>query len=72
MKTFQKEQYKIKKRKCYQRDINVQCGNVIEARRRDINLIDKSERKRVIIDTAVPVDVKVGEKEREKVENYHD
>ena len=28
------------------RDVNVQCDNVIEARRRDITAIDKKERKR--------------------------
>ena len=53
-------------------DINVQCDNVIEARRPDIIVIDKKERKGIIIDIAVPVDVRVGEKEREKVEKYQD
>ena len=48
--------------------INVQCGNVIEARRPDIILIAKKERKGIIVDFAVPVDVRVGEKERKKVE----
>ena len=46
-------------------DINVQCDNVIEARRRNIILIDKKERKSIIIDIAVPADVRVGEKERD-------
>ena len=40
-----------------------------EARRPDIILIDK-ERKGIIIDVAVPADVRVGEKEREEVEKY--
>ena len=53
-------------------DINVQCDNVIEGRRPDIILIDKKERKGIIIDIAVPADVRVGEKERKKVENYRD
>ena len=53
-------------------DINVQCDNVIEARRPDIILIDKKERKGIIIDIAVPADVRVGEKEREKVEKYQE
>ena len=53
-------------------NINVNCYNVIEARRPDIILIDKKERKRIIIDTAVPADVRVGEKEREKMEKYQD
>ena len=53
-------------------DINVQCDNVVEARRPDIILIDKKEQKGIITDIAVPADVKVGEKEREKVEKYQD
>ena len=50
-------------------DINIQCDNVKEARRPDIILIDKKERKGITIDIAVPADVRVGEKEREKVES---
>ena len=54
-------------------DINVQCDNVIEARRPDITVIfDKKERKGIIIDIAVPADVRVGENKREKVEKYQD
>ena len=53
-------------------DINVQCDNVIEARRPDIIVIDKKERKGIIIDIGVPADVRVGEKEREKVEKHQD
>ena len=53
-------------------DINVQCDNVIEASRPDIIVIDKKERKGLIIDIAVPADVRVEEKEREKVEKYQD
>ena len=47
---------------------------MIEARRPDIVvvIIDKKERKGIIIDIAVPVDVRVGIKEREKVEKYQD
>ena len=45
---------------------------MIEARRADIILIDKKDRKGIIIDIAVPTDVRVGEKETEKVEKYHD
>ena len=53
-------------------DINVRCDNVTEARRPDIIVIDKKERKGLIIDIAVPADVRVEEKEREKVEKYQD
>ena len=52
-------------------DIYVQCDNVIEARRPTIIVIDKKGRKRIIIDIAVPAEVRVGEKERrEKVKKY--
>ena len=48
-------------------DINVQCANVIEARRPDILVIDKKERKEIIINITVPADAKVGGKENEKM-----
>ena len=50
--------------------INVQCDNVIEAIRPDIILIANKKRKGIIIDIAVPVDARVAEKERKKVEKY--
>ena len=45
---------------------------MIEARKLDIVLIDKKERKGIIINIAVPADVRVGEKEREKMKKYED
>ena len=51
-------------------DINIQYDNVIEARRPDIILIDKKAQKGIIIDIAVPADVRVGVKERERLEKY--
>ena len=45
---------------------------MIEARKLDIVLIDNKERKGIIINIAVPADVRVGEKEREKMEKYED
>ena len=45
---------------------------MIEARRPDIIVIDKKERKGIIIDIAVPADVLVREKEREKVGKSQD
>ena len=45
---------------------------MIEARRPDIIVIDKKERKEIIIDIAVTADVRLGEKEREKVKKYQD
>lgn len=53
-------------------DINIQCDNVIEARRPDIVIVDKKEKSCVIVDIAVPADGRVHEKEREKVEKYQD
>ena len=53
-------------------DINIKCNNLIEARRPDLIVIDKREQKGIIIDIAVPADVRVQEKEKEKVEKYQD
>ena len=53
-------------------DTNVHCDNVIEEREPDIVLIDKKERKRIIIDIAIPADVRVGDKERDKIVKYQD
>ena len=47
-------------------DLNIQCDNLIEARRPDVIVIDKKEQKGIIIDIAVPADV------TEKVEKYQD
>ena len=49
-------------------DINIQRDNLIEARRPDLIVIDKKEQKGIIIDIAVPTDVRVEEKEKGKVE----
>ena len=53
-------------------DVNIQCDNVIEASRPDRVVVDKKEQKGIIIDIAVPDDVRVGEKELEKVEKYQE
>ena len=45
---------------------------MIEERKPDIIVIDKKEQRRIIIDIAVPADVRVREKERQKVEKYND
>ena len=52
--------------------INIQCDNLIEARRPDLIVIDKKEQKGIIIDIAIPADVRVEEKEKEKVKMYQD
>ena len=53
-------------------NINIQCDNLIEARRPDLIVIDKEEQKGIIVDIAVPADIRVKEKEKEKVEKYQD
>ena len=45
-------------------DINVQCDNLIAARQPDLIVIDKKEQKEMIIDIAVPADVRVEKKEK--------
>ena len=51
-------------------DINIQCDNVMEARRPDLILVDKKAKSCVIIDVAVPGDCRICEKEIEKAEKY--
>ena len=53
-------------------DINIQCENLIKARRPNLIVIEKKKQKGIIIDIAVPADVRVEEKEKEKVETYQD
>ena len=45
---------------------------MIEERKPDIIVIDKKEQREIIIDIAVPADVRVREKERQEVEKYQD
>ena len=52
--------------------MNIQCDHVIEARRPDIVVVNKQDRKCAIIDIAVPADKIIGEKENEKVEKYQE
>ena len=52
------------------RDINIQCDNLIEARLSDLIVIDKKEQKGIVINIAVPADVRVEEKEKEEVQKY--
>ena len=47
-------------------DINIQCDNLIEARLPDLIVIDKKEKKGIIIDIAVPADVRVEGKKKKK------
>ena len=42
-------------------DVNIQCDHIIEARRPDIVLINKQEKSCLIIDIAIPGEVRVHE-----------
>ena len=53
-------------------DINVQCDNMIQARRPDIIVINKEKKEAIIVDIAVSADIRVSEKEKEKIEKYQD
>ena len=53
-------------------DVNIQCDHLIEARRPDLVVVIKGERKCIIIDIAVPGDSRTSDKEKEKVEKYQD
>ena len=49
-------------------DINIQCDNVVEARRPGLILVDRKGQSCVIVDIAVPGGCRVREKELEKIE----
>ena len=51
-------------------DFNIQCDNVVEARRPDIVVVDKKGKEVKIIDVAIPGDSRVRSKEQEKIEKY--
>ena len=51
-------------------DFNIQTDNEIQARRPDIVVVNKKDRKCYIIDVAVPGDVRIAEKETEKIEKH--
>ena len=51
-------------------DVVIQCDKEIEARRPDIVVLDKKRKEVKIIDIAMPGDVRVCEKELEKIDKY--
>ena len=53
-------------------DTTIQCGNVVEARRPDIAVVEKENNKATIVDIASPWDHRVYKKEGEKIEKYQD
>jgi len=53
-------------------DMNIQTDHVIEHRRPDIVVVDKHNKRALLIDIAVPADARVEEKEQEKMDRYQD
>jgi len=51
-------------------DMNIQTDRVIEHRRPDIVVIDEDNKRALLIDSAVPADATVEEKEQEKMDRY--
>ena len=51
-------------------NFSIQSDHVIEARRLDLDVVDKNERSCKIIDFAVPGDSRIEEKEKDKIEKY--
>ena len=54
------------------RDMNIQTDHVIEHRRPDIIIVDKDNKRALLIDIAVPADARVEEKEQEMRDRYQD
>ena len=53
-------------------DFKIQTDNKVENNKPDIVVLDKTERKCMIIDVTCPFDIRVKDKEKEKIENYQD
>ena len=51
-------------------DMNIKCDNVIVERRPDIVIVNKTEKRAIIIDIAIPGDKIIIDKEKEKIEKY--
>ena len=53
-------------------DAMIQRDRGVKARKPDIVVVNKNERSRAIIDIAIPGDIRVSEKEKEKIEIYQE
>ena len=51
-------------------DVVIQCNREIKARKPDIVVVNKNERSCSIINIAIPGDIRISEKEKEKIERY--
>ena len=52
--------------------MNIQCDHVIEARRPDIVSVNKSDRKCIAVDIAVPRVCRIRQREKQNVEKYQE
>ena len=50
----------------------IQCDREINARKPDIVVMNKNERRCAITDIAIPADIKVREKVKEKIDRYQE
>ena len=53
-------------------DVMIQCDREIKARKPDIVVVNKNERSYAIVDIAIPGDIRVSEKEKEKIKRYQE
>ena len=53
-------------------DVMIQCDREIKAKKLDVVVVNKNERRCAIIDMAIPGDITVGEQEKEKIERYQE
>ena len=53
-------------------DVMIQCDRHIDARRPDIVVVKKKERNCVLVDVSIPGDIRVSEKEQEKIDKYEE
>ena len=51
-------------------DVMIQCDREIHSRKPGVVAVNKNERSCALIDIAVPVDIRVCEKEKEKIKRY--
>ena len=50
----------------------IQCNREIKTKKPDIDAVIKNERSYVIIHIAIPGDIRVSKKEKEKIERYQE
>ena len=53
-------------------DFNIYCDRIINARRLDLTIIDKSKNMVTLVDVSIPADKRILEKEQEKITKYQD